>query len=63
MRIAIRIGWLVFLVALLLRIIVAGPTSAANPVWPLVAGLGAGLVVYVLARRRPDPPVRITRDR
>jgi len=62
MRIAIRIGWLVFLVALLLRIIVAGPKSAANPLWPIVAGVVAGLVVYLFSRRQPDPPVRITRD-
>lgn len=43
-RIAIRIGWLVFLVALLFRVIFAGPASAANPVCPVCLGVLAALL-------------------
>jgi len=62
MRVALRIGWLVFLVALLLRVIIHGPRSAWTPWWPLGLGALAGALVYVLGRREPDPPVRITRE-
>jgi hypothetical protein len=62
MRVALRIGWLVFLVALLLRVIIRGPQGAWTPWWPLGLGAMAGALAFVLSRRKPDPPVRITRE-
>ena len=62
MRVSFRIGWLVFLVTLLLRVIFYGPQSAWQPWWPLGSGVMVGALAYVLSRRKPDPPARITRD-